>query len=56
MTLFIAFFTYDSNAILPASMVTALGSYRWIRLPGISLSPVEFFKIDLYIFLSWSFP
>ena len=41
---------------LPASLVTASGgANRWIRLPGISLSPVEIFKIGFIYFLSWSF-
>lgn len=41
---------------LPASLVTASGgANRWIRLPGFSLSPVEFFKIGFIYFLSWSF-
>lgn len=42
--------------LLPSSMVTAAGgANRWIRLPGFSLSPVEFFKIGFIYFLSWSF-
>lgn len=42
--------------ILPSSMVTESGgANRWIRLPGFSLSPVEFFKIGFIYFLSWSF-
>ena len=41
---------------LPSSMVTASGgANRWIRLPGLSLSPVEFFKIGFIYFLAWSF-
>ncbi len=41
---------------LPSSYVTAAGgAKRWIRLPGFSLSPVEFFKIGFVYFLSWSF-
>ncbi|WP_375724607.1 FtsW/RodA/SpoVE family cell cycle protein [Arcobacter sp. KX21116] len=41
---------------LPASMVTSSGgANRWIRLPGLSLSPVEFFKIGFIYFLAWSF-
>ncbi len=40
----------------PASMVTESGgAKRWIRLPGISLSPVEFFKIGFIYYLAWSF-
>jgi dimethyladenosine transferase len=42
--------------VLPASMVTeAGGARRWIRLPGVSLAPVEFFKIGFVYFLAWSF-
>lgn len=41
---------------LPASMVTASGgANRWIRLPGFSLAPVEFFKIGFIYFLAASF-
>ncbi len=41
---------------LPTSMVTESGgAKRWIRLPGFSLSPVEFFKIGFIYFLAWSF-
>ena len=41
---------------LPSFMVTESGgANRWIRLPGFSLSPVEFFKIGFIYFLSWSF-
>jgi cell division protein FtsW len=41
---------------LPASLVTESGgANRWIRLPGFSLSPVEFFKVGFIFFLSQSF-
>ncbi|MDB4257455.1 FtsW/RodA/SpoVE family cell cycle protein, partial [Arcobacteraceae bacterium] len=41
---------------LPSFMVTESGgAKRWIRLPGISLSPVEFFKIGFIYYLAWSF-
>ena len=41
---------------LPASLVTESGgAKRWIRLPGISLSPVEFFKVGFIYYLAWSF-
>lgn len=41
---------------LPDSLVTSAGgAKRWIRLPGISLAPVEFFKIGFVYFLAWSF-
>jgi len=41
---------------LPSSFVTESGgAKRWIRLPGFSLSPVEFFKIGFIYFLAHSF-
>ncbi len=41
---------------LPASLVTESGgAKRWIRLPGVSISPVEFFKIGFIYYLAWSF-
>jgi len=41
---------------LPPSIVTSAGgAKRWIRLPGFSLAPVEFFKIGFVYFLAWSF-
>ncbi len=41
---------------LPASFVTESGgARRWIRLPGFSLAPVEFFKVGFVYFLAWSF-
>jgi len=57
MGLFISFFILMAiMPILPSSLVTASGgANRWIRLPGFSLSPVEFFKIGFIYFLSWSF-
>jgi cell division protein FtsW len=57
MGLFVFFFIIMAiMPFLPASMVTeAGGANRWIRFPGISLSPVEFFKIGFIYFLAWSF-
>ena len=57
MGFFIAFFILMAiMPLLPSSLVTASGgANRWIRLPGFSLSPVEFFKIGFIYFLSWSF-
>ncbi|WP_417334558.1 FtsW/RodA/SpoVE family cell cycle protein [Halarcobacter sp.] len=57
MFLFILFFILMAiMPFLPSSLVTASGgANRWIRLPGFSLSPVEFFKIGFIYFLSWSF-
>jgi len=41
---------------LPSSIVNEVGgAKRWIKLPGFSLSPVEFFKIGFIWFLSYSF-
>jgi cell division protein FtsW len=41
---------------LPAFLVNEVyGAKRWIRLGGISLAPVEFFKIGFVYFLAWSF-
>ncbi|MFW5989780.1 MAG: FtsW/RodA/SpoVE family cell cycle protein [Campylobacterales bacterium] len=31
------------------------GAKRWIKLPFISITPVEFFKIGMVFFLAWSF-
>ena len=57
MSFFIIFFIVMAiMPALPSSFVTASGgANRWIRLPGFSLSPVEFFKIGFIYFLSWSF-
>jgi cell division protein FtsW len=41
---------------LPEAMVTSAGgAKRWVRLPGFSFAPVEFFKIGFVYFLAWSF-
>ncbi len=41
---------------LPSSLVSEVGgAKRWISLPGLSLAPVEFFKIGFVYFLAWSF-
>ncbi|MCK9161187.1 MAG: FtsW/RodA/SpoVE family cell cycle protein [Arcobacteraceae bacterium] len=41
---------------LPSSLVSETGgASRWIKLPGFSLSPVEFFKIGFIYFIAWSF-
>ncbi len=50
------FFLMILMPFLPDSLTTqAGGANRWIRLPLISLSPVEFFKIGFIYFLSSSF-
>lgn len=41
---------------LPDSLVSEVGgAKRWIKLPGFSFAPVEFFKIGFVYFLAWSF-
>ena len=45
-----------SMPFLPASFVTESGgAKRWIRLPGVSLAPIEFFKVGFIYFLARSF-
>jgi cell division protein FtsW len=55
--LFISFFSLMFFMhFLPPDMITeAGGARRWVRLPFISLAPVEFFKIGFVFFLAWSF-
>lgn len=57
MSFFILFFLIMIlMPFLPGALVTESGgANRWIRLPGFSLSPVEFFKIGFVYFLAWSF-
>ncbi|PAF43140.1 putative peptidoglycan glycosyltransferase FtsW [Helicobacter sp. 11S02596-1] len=41
---------------LPESIASSAGgAKRWIRLPGLSLAPSEFFKLGFVFFLAWSF-
>ena len=41
---------------LPSSLApTIKGAHRWINIGIIKISPVEFFKIGVIFFLSWSF-
>ncbi len=41
---------------LPPSFVTEVGgAKRWIKVPGFSIAPVEFFKVGFVFFLAWSF-
>lgn len=41
---------------MPASLVTEVGgAKRWIKFAGLSLAPVEFFKVGFVYFLAWSF-
>jgi cell division protein FtsW len=49
-------FLMTSMHFLPAQYVTEVGgAKRWIKLPGLSLAPVEFFKVGFVFFLAWSF-
>jgi cell division protein FtsW len=41
---------------LPASLVSEVnGAKRWIKILGLSIAPVEFFKVGFVYFLAWSF-
>lgn len=52
----VGIFTMALMPFLPSSLVSETGgASRWIKLPLISISPVEFFKIGFIYFLSWSF-
>ncbi len=49
-------FVMFAMPFMPESLVPTInGARRWIKLPFISLSPVEFFKVGFIYFLSWSF-
>ncbi len=49
-------FLMTSMHFLPAQYVTEVGgAKRWIKIPGVSLAPVEFFKVGFVFFLAWSF-
>ena len=56
-SLFVVFFILMvSIYFLPHSLVTESGgAKRWIRLPFVSISPIEFFKIGFIYFLATSF-
>jgi len=50
------FFLILAMPFLPDNLVKEVGgAKRWINLFGLSLSPVEFFKIGFIYFLAWSF-
>lgn len=56
MFLGIFFFLILIMPILPSFLVTESGgAKRWIRLPLISVSPTEFFKIGFIYLFAWSF-
>jgi cell division protein FtsW len=53
---FVCLFAMGFMHYLPEHMVTSAGgAKRWIRLPGFSFAPVEFFKVGFVFFLAWSF-
>ena len=56
-TLFIGgFIVIIAMPFLPDFMVREVGgAKRWIKLMGVSISPVEFFKVGFIYFLAWSF-
>ena len=52
---FFFLFLMFAMPFLPESVVPTInGARRWIRLGGLSLSPVEFFKVGFVYFLAWS--
>ncbi|MRJ02524.1 MAG: FtsW/RodA/SpoVE family cell cycle protein [Epsilonproteobacteria bacterium] len=52
----ISFLLMIAMVVMPSSLVTAIGgAKRWIKLPGFSIAPVEFFKVGFVYFLAWSF-
>ncbi|NLK67241.1 MAG: FtsW/RodA/SpoVE family cell cycle protein [Campylobacteraceae bacterium] len=57
--IFMFLFTFALMLVMPfmpSNLVREVnGAARWINLPGISLAPVEFFKIGFIYFLAWSF-
>ena len=57
ISIFLIFFILMfSMYFMPSTLVTSAGgAKRWIRLPGFSLAPVEFFKVGFVFFLAWSF-
>lgn len=53
---FFSIFLIVIMQFLPDSFASSAGgAKRWIRLPGFSLAPSEFFKIGFIVFLAWSF-
>ncbi len=57
LILFFTFFTLMLiMPFLPPSLVNAVGgAKRWIHIAGVSIAPVEFFKVGFIFFLAWSF-
>lgn len=52
---FLLIFFFILMCLVPFIGSEALGAKRWIRLPGFSIAPVEFFKIGFAYFLARSF-
>jgi len=53
---FLSLFLMSIMHYLPETFVTSAGgAKRWIRFPGFSFAPVEFFKVGFVYFLAWSF-
>jgi cell division protein FtsW len=53
---FLCLFAMGFMHCLSEDIVTSAGgAKRWIRLPGFSFAPVEFFKVGFVFFLAWSF-
>jgi cell division protein FtsW len=53
---FLSLFLMSIMHYLPEAFVTSAGgAKRWIRFPGFSFAPVEFFKVGFVYFLAWSF-
>ena len=49
-------FLMTTMHFLPESLVSSVGgAKRWIKFPGLSIAPVEFFKVGFVFFLAWSF-
>lgn len=57
LTLFVSgMFLMMIMPFLPSSLVSEVGgAKRWIKIAGLSLAPVEFFKVGFVYFLAWSF-
>ncbi len=53
---FLFFIIMIAMQFLPSSWVKEVGgAKRWVQMGGISMAPVEFFKVGFVFFLAWSF-
>ena len=53
---FLSLFLMIVMPFAPESIVSEVGgAKRWIKIAGLSLAPVEFFKVGFVYFLAWSF-